>query len=128
MNTQKKLPPLEEGILLACRAIDNQIAREMQRDPAEIEQHGLLKFEPYAKRVETVTGMVLDQLEEQMITIDSVLVFAQAFTKTLSILTNDLGEKGLGNVRASYVRETLKLLQRDIESMKKETNAERGLN
>ena len=34
----QKLTPLDEGLLRALRAIDTQVAREMQRTPAELEK------------------------------------------------------------------------------------------
>jgi len=39
-----KAPPLEQGLLTAMKAIDNQIAREMQRSPAEREAPGMQKW------------------------------------------------------------------------------------
>ena len=121
MNTKpEKLPPLEDGLLTACRAIDNQIAREMQRNPIEQAQHGVQKWEPYAKRVEVVTGFLLDRIQDKIIDLDSLLVLAQAFTKSIALLTEDLGEKGLGKVRSAYVRESAKNIIRDA------TNAQQG--
>ncbi len=92
---------LEDGLLTAMQALDNQIAREMQRDPQALEMHGVTKFEPIAKRVERVTSFILNTLGENNAQIDSVLVLAESFTKALELIVADLGTDGLGKMRTS---------------------------
>jgi hypothetical protein len=126
MKTDKKRSLLEDGLLTACRAIENQVAREMQRNPAQLEQHGVQKWEPYSKRVESICTFLLEETatnEGHGISLDALLVLSQSVTKALSILTEELGEKGLGKVRSSYVREAAKNLKRDIMRIEGETSA-----
>jgi len=126
MNTEKNRSPLEDGLFKACRAIENQIAREMQRTPAQRDQHGVQKWEPYAKRIESICSFLLEETATeagQGVSLDALLVLSQAVTKALSILTDELGEKGLGTVRAAYVREAAKNLKRDILRIEGETGS-----
>lgn len=97
-----KLSPMEEGILRAMSAVDKQVTREMQRTPAELEVHGVQKWEPYQKRIEFITSFVLNMLGEEKVQLDSLFVFAQAFAKSLALVIEDLGEEGLGKVRSDY--------------------------
>ncbi|MBN8548079.1 MAG: hypothetical protein J0M12_02060 [Deltaproteobacteria bacterium] len=97
-----KLSPMEEGILRAMSAIDKQVAREMQRTPAELDVHGVQKWEPYQKRIEFITSFVLNMLGDEKVQLDSLLVFAQAFAKSLALVVEDLGEEGLGKLRTEY--------------------------
>lgn len=112
----KKLPPLESGLLEALRALDNQIAREMQRTPAEREEHGVQKWEPFQKRVESATAFLLNCLGDDAIKLDSVIILAQAFPKALLFIAQDLGEPGLGEIRASYLRKAMEQIIRDGEN------------
>lgn len=121
MEKDKKLPPLEGGLLQAMRAIDNQIAREMQRDPKSLEGKGVLKWEPFDKRIEQITAFILDTIGERHIELDSLLVLAQATSKALTLLSSDLESMGLGKVRTAYCLEALRKMMIDIE------RAERGL-
>lgn len=98
----EKLAPLEEGLLKAMRAIDNQIAREMQRTPAERDLHGVNKTKPYDDRLERVATFILDSLGENQICLDSLLVLSRAMVKVLRLVSEDLGEEGLGEVRTEY--------------------------
>jgi hypothetical protein len=104
---------LEEALTVAMRAIDNQIARAMQRTPAEREVHGVSKWEPYESRVENVTAFILNQLGENEVSLDSVFVFAQAFTKVLRLASEDLGADGLGKVRTEYCIDTMEKIASD---------------
>jgi hypothetical protein len=104
---------LEEGLLQAMHAIDNQVARAMQRSPEEREVMGVQKWEPYDTRVEQVTAYVLNELGDNSVALDSVLVLAQAFTKALRLATEDLGADGLGSVRTAYCVDTMEKIQRD---------------
>lgn len=94
------------------QAIDNQIAREMQRTPAELEAHGVQKWEPYAKRIELVSAFTLTALGEEQISLDAVLVLTQALAKTLQLVVEDLGTDGLGKVRTSYCVSAADVLSR----------------
>ena len=116
LMTREKIPPLQAGLLTALQALDSQIAREMQRQPAEIEVHGVQKWEPISKRVETIAGFLLDAIESQAIELDSVLTLSQAVIKTLSIIVQDLGEKGLGKMRSAYALEALQNIERDARA------------
>lgn len=103
-------------MLDAMQAIDSQIAREMQRTPAELEQLGVQKWEPYAKRIELISAFILNSLGEQKVELDSALVLAQAFSKSLQIIAEDLGEEGLGQVRSSYCRMAFDNISRSCQS------------
>jgi hypothetical protein len=109
-----KLAPLEEGLLQAMQALDRQVAREMQRSPAERELKGVRKWEPYEKRVENVTSFILNSLGEESIALDGVLILAQSFVKSLHLIAEDLGGDGLGEVRAQYFRGALESIAQDI--------------
>jgi hypothetical protein len=41
-NRDKSVSPLEAALLQCLTALDNQVAREMQRTPAERELHGMI--------------------------------------------------------------------------------------
>lgn len=103
-NKPPKLPPLEEGLLQAMQALDKQVAREMQRTPAERERRGVLKDAPYDKRVENVTSFLLNSLGDEAISLDAVLILARSLAKTLHLVVEDLGSDGLGEVRTGYCR------------------------
>jgi len=121
MDKKSEIPPLEAGLLTAMRAIDNQIARTMQRTPEELSKHGVQKWEPYQKRIESIASFVLDSIGTRQVDLDSLLVLSQAFTKALTLLVNDLEEKGLGHIRSEYCgaafASILKDAQRGIESV-----------
>ena len=109
----EKLTPLDEGLLRALRAIDTQVAREMQRTPAELEKLGVQKWEPFNKRIENIAAFLIDNISEQNVQLDSLLVLSQALVKVLKIFSEDLGEEGLGKMRVAYVRWALENLARD---------------
>lgn len=115
MSKIDSLPPLEAGILTALRAIDNQVARELQRSPSELSQHGVQKWEPFQKRVESISSFIIECLGERRVDLDGILVLSQALTKTLALLIDDLGEKGLGKVRTGYCIGALETIQKDAE-------------
>lgn len=110
-----KLPPLEAGLLAAMRAIDNQIAREMQRSPSEVEKHGVTKWEPYRKRMEHIVSFILDSLGDNLVELDSLVVIAEAASKALLMYVEDLESSGLGKVRSSYCLEAMEKIQGDCE-------------
>jgi hypothetical protein len=118
----------EELLLRAMRAIDNQIAREMQRTPAELEEQGVKKWEPMEKRAELTVSTVLDSLGENEIQVESVLVIAQALCKVILLVSEDLGADGLGKVRAEYFREAIKKIARDMQHGEKALQESDALN
>lgn len=109
----EKLPPLERGILDSYIALDNQIARDMQRTPEETSQEGVQKWSAYESKVERVTELLLGFFGEQDISLDSILVMSQASAKALSMLVSDLGNEGLGKVRAGYCVDATEKIARD---------------
>ena len=113
MSKREKLPPLEEGLLAALQAIDNQVAREIgSRTPVEREEHGVQKWEPLTARIERVCGFVLDKFGENEIDLDGLVVLGQALTKTLQLLYEELGEEGLGKVRFKYCSSALEEIEK----------------
>lgn len=115
MSNGERLPPLEMNLLSALKALDTQIAREMQRSPAEREEHGVMKREPYLKRIEKLTGFVLDAVGAEEADLDGVLVLSQTLAKSLQMLVEDMGPEGLGKVRSSYCHEAFDCLERAVE-------------
>ena len=104
---------LEEGLLQAMRALDNQVARALQRTPAQREIHGVQKWEPYETRVESVTAFILNSLGEGDALLDSVFVLAQAFAKALRLVAEDLGADGLGKMRLEYCLDAFEKIAND---------------
>lgn len=109
----EKAPPLEHGILTAMKAIDNQIAREMQRSPAELEKHGVQKWEPFMKRIENISALVMNSLGKEEIQLDSLIVMSQAMTKCLQLVIEDLGAESLGKIRTSYCQAAIDNISKD---------------
>lgn len=107
------LGKLEEGLLQAMRAIDNQVARAMQRTPAERDVHGVQKWEPYESRVEQVAAFVLNALGDDAVSLDSMVVLAQAYTKALRLAIEDLGMDGLGKMRSAYCLDAMDKIGND---------------
>lgn len=115
MSKREKLPPLEEGLLAALQAIDNQVAREVgTRSPTDRDEHGVQKWEPLVSRVERICGFVLDKFGENEIDLDGIVVLSQAMTKTLQLLFEELGEEGLGKVRHKYCAAALEEIEKSV--------------
>lgn len=104
---------LEDGLLQVMRAIDNQIARALQRTPSERDVHGVQKWEPYETRVEHLTAFILNQLGDETASLDSLFVLSQAFTKALRLASEDLGSEGLGSMRTAYCIDAMEKIQLD---------------
>lgn len=104
---------LEAGLLQAMRSLDNQIARALERTPAEREESGVQKWGPYTDRVELVSTFVIDAFGDEGVQLDSLLVLAQVFPKVLSILSDELGREGLGEIRCAYVESVLESIERE---------------
>jgi hypothetical protein len=123
-SNEEKLSPLEDGLLRAMSAIDNQIAREMQRYPEQVERQGVQKWEPHGKRVELISSFLMNCLGDQKINMDSLLVLAQASAKALSLVIADLGSDGLGKVRSDYCRVAMEAISSDsrraVQSLQEE--------
>ncbi len=116
-EASNKMGKLEQGLQQALQAIDTQIAREMQRDPAALELQGVQKWEPYQKRVEHLTTFLMDSLGDNNIDLDGILVLSQALAKTLYFIVQDLSEEGLGKVRSQYCLEASKNILRDMQQL-----------
>ena len=99
----------------------------MQRSPRETATQGVQKWEPHHKRVELVAAFALNALGEQEIELDSLLIMAQALTKALCLVADDLGPTGLGKVRTNYCLAAFEQLARDAHSGQQALQAERFL-
>ncbi|MCB0322643.1 MAG: hypothetical protein KDD69_03685 [Bdellovibrionales bacterium] len=115
MSKERKLPPLEEGLLKALRALDNQIARQMERSPTERAERGVQKWEPYQSKIEEVCALLMNGIGDEELRLDGVLVAAQALTKSLYLISEELGEVGLGKLRSAYCRDAFEAIIRDAE-------------
>jgi hypothetical protein len=124
---EKEEPPLEAGLRRALRAIDNQIAREMQRTPQKVDSHGVVKWEPIESRVELISSYLLSLFGEE-IELDSLIVLSQAVIKTMSLISEDLGRDGFGEIRSAYIERALEKISRDCLSIKESLRNERNLN
>ncbi len=111
----QKSPALYEGLVRALGAIDQQIAREMQRSPSERETQGVQKWKPIADRVEIAAALVIDAFNERAAELESIVVLAQAMTKALHLIAQDLGSEGLGEIRASYCAAAFRAVTDDAE-------------
>jgi hypothetical protein len=113
-KNEKETTPLEDGLLRALRALDNQILRETQRDAIGRAEHGVGKDDAIEKRVEQLSTWFLDSLGEADISLEALLVLSRASTKALSLLARDLGSDGLGAIRTRYCLQSLEDLERDL--------------
>jgi hypothetical protein len=109
----------EEGLLTALKALDNQISRSLQRDPATRSEQGLQKWQPYQDRIESSCSFLLNSLGDEAIDLDGLIILTQSFSKCLNLIAADLGEKGLGKIRTEYIKATFKALERDAEDVEK---------
>ena len=114
MSEKIKLSILEESLLRALQALDSQVQRAMERTPQQREESGVQKWKPFEERVEKLTGFILDAFGES-IELDSVIILTQTMAKALSMLCEDLGTEGLGDLRSAYVEDTLRVLSIEIE-------------
>ena len=115
MADKKKLVKgitLAQGLIAAMKAIDNQIARKMQRSPAQREEAGVQKWSPHAEKVEQTTALVLDAFGSQDIELDSVLVTSQALVKALYLIIEEVED--LGELRTAYCQDALEKIDRDV--------------
>lgn len=108
---------MERGLLELMQALDNQIEREVgRRTPSELEEHGVQKWEPYQRRIENLVSLILNNLGDEFVKIDSILVLAQAFPKALQMIAADLGAEGLGKMRANYCSSAFESIGRDVNT------------
>ena len=127
MKKQKRLS-LEESLTRAMQLISSQIAREMQRSPAERSVHGVEKWKPMQARVERTAELVLNTISSKQADLDSLLVLAEGFSKALSLYIRELEEEGLGSVRSSYCLSALESISRDCFSASNALRKESQLN
>jgi hypothetical protein len=109
----KNLSPLEAGITEALSALNNQILREIQRSPTQREGKGLSKSEPINKRVELLTGIILNLLGEEHCSIEALIVLAESSVKALRMTCEDLETEGLGKMRSLYVADSVSKIYDD---------------
>ncbi len=110
---------LEAGLITAMQALDNQIARSVERTPEQREEHGVQKWEPMAQRVEQICVLLINALGDEEIRLDSVVVLAQALSKALFMIVDDLEGVDLGQVRTAYCLDALENILNDAERAKK---------
>jgi hypothetical protein len=114
MGKSAKKPVLEDSLLTALKAVDNQIARAMERTPAEREVHGVQKWKPIDDRVERICELLLSEYG-QSYQLESLLVFSRAFVKSLSMICDELGSDAFGEIRGGYVKECFRVIEGDVE-------------
>ena len=117
MSKLEKLPLLDESLIRALELVDSQISRAMQRTPEQREVSGVQKWKPLEERVERLSTLLLDHFGER-VQLDSILVLSQVLTKVFSILCQELGEEGFGEVRSLYAKDVLNLLEIEIQRAK----------
>ncbi len=105
---------IREFLVKALKGVDTQIAREMQRTPVERELHGVQKWEPMRKRIESISVSLIDNFNDQTVNLEAILVLSSALTKALSLIVQDLGVEGLGKIRVNYCRDLFEQIERDI--------------
>lgn len=110
MSKKVKESPLEKGLGMMMKAIDNQVAREMQRSPSERDEAGVRKWGPHSKRIERLAAELVGGLGEEKFQLDALLVLSQASAKALQIFVEELGEEGLGEVRSDYCQVALEAI------------------
>ncbi len=114
MPKTPKRPLLEESLLIALKAVDNQIKRAMERSPSEREVHGVQKWKPIEDRVESVCEIVISEYGENH-DLDSLIVFSRAFVKSLVIICEELGLESFGEIRGAYVKDAIRKIEDEIK-------------
>jgi hypothetical protein len=104
----------EEAFVVALRAIDSQIQRELLRSPQQREEKGLSRKAPQDRRVENLTGFLLETFSKDEIGLDGLIVSARGFVKALTVLFEEYGEKNLGSARGRNALESLGELYNDL--------------
>lgn len=105
--------PFEDSLLGALKAIDNQVARQMQRTPAEREESGVQKWTPFTDKIEETTAIILDGFADGHVQLDSLVVLSQSLVKALYLVVEEVGAEGLGDLRSAYCEDALEKIERD---------------
>ncbi len=113
---------MEDSLIGALKALDNQILRAIQRDPATRAIEGVQKWQPYQDRIESICSLLLNALGEKDIDLDGLIILTQAMSKTLNFVTEDLGPDGLGKLRSAYIKDTFEKLERDAKEVSDKLN------
>lgn len=116
MPKTPKRPILEESLLTALKAVDNQIKRAMERSPSEREVHGVQKWKPIEDRVESVCEIIISEYGENH-DLDSLIVFSRAFVKSLVILCEELGLESFGEIRGAYVKDAIAKIEDELRKL-----------
>lgn len=122
-NSDGEESKLEAGLRQALTAVDNQIARALQRTPTERELLGVQKWQPYEERVEQLTEYLLAGLGAKHFDLDGLIVLSQALTKSMSMLAQDLGPIELGEMRSQYLLKAFEALESDTYKGRQALNA-----
>ena len=126
-DANPSLPPLERALLQALKSVDNQIAREMQRTPAQRDVHGVQKWDPYQKRVERLCSFILSALGAEEVALDGILVLAQALSKSLHLFVEDLAPADLGKLRSAYCAAAAQSIAQDMRRVLDDLETEGAL-
>ena len=118
---------LETSLITAMQALDNQIARAIERTPVQREVHGVQKWEPISQRVEQICVLLINALGDEEIGLDSVVVLAQALSKALFLIVDDLEGQDLGRLRTAYCLSALENILNDSERAQKLLKGDAGL-
>lgn len=127
-DKKEKISKLEVALITAMQALDNQIARAMNRGPEQREVHGVQKWEPMTQRVEQCCVTIIDAMGDEQIQLDSILVLAQAFSKALYMYIEDLEGQDMGKLRTSYCLSALENILNDVSRGQKLLKGDPGLN
>jgi hypothetical protein len=120
--SKSKQPPLESGLMQAMTALDKQITREISsRDPQRTQTRGASARPAQEERAEQVTTFVIDLFASHTVRLDSILVLSEALTHSLQLISEELGQEGLGEVRSAYVTTVAKRLEQFSRRMQQNT-------
>lgn len=103
-----------EGLGQMLKAVERQIAREMQRSPEERERLGVQKWDPFLDRIEKIAAASVEKFGTQQVGLDSLIVASQALTTALQLVVEELGREGLGELRSAYCMWACENLERSI--------------
>lgn len=115
--TTKKHPKgdlLETNLLALLHNLDTQVARAMQRTPAELEEEGLNKQSIYLEKIEKISQIVLSAVADTTNQLDSLLILSQALSKALFLIVEELGQENLGKTRSLYCLQALENIEHDV--------------
>ncbi len=120
MSRQTKLTkakqPMQQGLLMAMSALDRQVSRDVtQRSTPEQDALGVGRCSAINLRVELVSSFIIDAFADGQVNLDSLLILAQAMTKTLGILGSELGEETMGKMRTDCCLDAFRQIIADAE-------------